>query len=286
MRYCMQFFFGLCSICLSAVWCLVFVSVYFLFTFFSGLCSVRPAVSPLLRWFCKCDQCYQAFSTVMTMMMHKRKGHVFCVFSFFCVCPHCAICFGKSFNVTSVIKHFQQLWLWKSILRWSMFLSILCIVEAAAVVSPLCYMLRRFWAPTPDLASESDQLYSHVHSQSRWRVYNSHVDRQSHWRVYPRTISMVLVQTRVNPPQMKSASIVKDFPPKILISKCVFYWLKHGAASKPCVSSCSSASKKAQNWGFEITNVRYGHQPAFCRHFNDGSNSCFQTTNWNAAQAG
>ena len=70
---------------------------------------------------------------------------------------------------------------------------------------------------------------------------------------------------------------------KNVISKCVFYWLKHGAASKPCVSSCSSASKKAQNWGFEITNVRYGHQGSFCRHFNDGSNSCFQTTNWNAA---
>ena len=44
--------------------------------------------------------------------------------------------------------------------------------------------------------------------------------------------------------------------------------------------------KNSQNWGFEITNVRYGHQPAFCPHFNDGSNSCFQTTNWNAPQAG
>ena len=44
--------------------------------------------------------------------------------------------------------------------------------------------------------------------------------------------------------------------------------------------------KKSQNWGFEITNVRYGHQPAFCPHFNDGSNSRFQTTNWNAPQAG
>ena len=80
--------------------------------------------------------------------------------------------------------------------------------------------------------------------------------------------------------------ICLESPPKNLISKCVFYWLKHGAASKPCVSASSSAGKKAQNWGFEITNVRYGHQPAFCRHFNDGSNSCFQTTNWNAAQAG
>ena len=44
--------------------------------------------------------------------------------------------------------------------------------------------------------------------------------------------------------------------------------------------------KNCQNWGFEITNVRYGHQPAFCPHFNDGSNSRFQTTNWNAPQAG
>ena len=51
----------------------------------------------------------------------QEERAYFCVFSFFCVCPHCAICFGKSFNVTSVIKHFQQLWLWKSIRRWSMF---------------------------------------------------------------------------------------------------------------------------------------------------------------------
>ena len=124
------------------------------------------------------------------------------------------------------------------ILFWFMF----CI--ASPTVSPQCCMLRRFWAPTPDLASESDQLYSHVHSQSRWRVYNSHVDRQSHWRVYPRTISMVLVQTRVNPPQMKSASIVKDFPPKILISKCVFYWLKHGAASSRVFRRVLLAAKR------------------------------------------
>ena len=59
---------------------------------------------------------------------------------------------------------------------------------------------------------------------------------------------------------------------------------------QPCVSSSSCAvrqkGKKAQNWGFEITNVRYGHQAAFCSHFNDGSNSCFQTTNWIATLHG
>ena len=206
MQYCMQFFFGQSFICLSAVWCPVFVSVYFLFTFFSGLCSVRPAVSPLLRWFCKCDQCYQAFSTVMTMMMHKRKGHVFCVFSFFCVCPHCAICFGKSFNVTSVIKHFQQLWLWKSIRRWSMFFffySLYCwgnssgvptVLYASSVLGPnsrFGIRIRSIVFPCTfsiALTSVQSQLYPHVH-------------RQSHWRVYTRTISILLVY----PPRMKSA---------------------------------------------------------------------------------
>ena len=65
--------------------------------------------------------------------------------------------------------------------------------------------------------------------------------------------------------------------------KVVFYWLK--PVPRPAVCFVEflclwQKGKKAQNWGFEITNVRYGHQAAFCSHFNDGSNSCFQTTNW------
>ena len=87
--------------------------------------------------------------------------------------PQCLHCFGGFVNVTSVIKNFQQLWLWKRARKSSVFLCVLYFVcPTLVVVAPLCYMLRRFWAPTPDLASESDQLYSHVHSQSRWRVYN------------------------------------------------------------------------------------------------------------------
>ena len=111
--------------------------------------------------------------------------------------------------------------------------------------------------------------------------------------VFPCTFSIALtsvytynLNTAAVSTSYEKCIICLESPPKNLISKCVFYWLKHGGASKPCVSASSSAGKKAQNWGFEITNVRYGHQPAFCRHFNDGSNSCFQTTNWNAAQAG
>ena len=35
--------------------------------------------------FCKCDQCYQAFSTVMTLKKHEKKEHVFvCVFYSVC----------------------------------------------------------------------------------------------------------------------------------------------------------------------------------------------------------
>ena len=72
------------------------------------------------------------------------------------------------------------------------FLYFLCFIffvcflfRVVVAVSPLCYMLRRFWAPTPDLASESDQLYSHVHSQSYIPIY---VHSQSRWRVYNLTI--------------------------------------------------------------------------------------------------
>ena len=165
------------------------------------------------------------------------------------------------------------------ILFWFMF----CI--ASPTVSPQCCMLRRFWAPTPDLASESDQLYSHVHSQSCWRVY-------------PPTISIVLMcllshlhsQHQKEPlvanagSQIKKGDCWKSFE---ILQKCnfkmCFLLIETRCCVQPCVSSCSSGSKKAQNWGFEITNVRYGHQGSFCRHFNDGSNSCFQTTNWNAA---
>ena len=62
--------------------------------------------------------------------------------------------------------------------------------------------------------------------------------------------------------------------------KLVFYWLKPVPRPAVCFVEFLCCGKKAQNWGFEITNVRYGHQAAFCSHFNDGSNSCFQTTNW------
>ena len=84
--------------------------------------------------------------------------------------------------------------------------------------------------------------------------------------------------------QIKKGDCWKSFE---ILQKCnfkmCFLLIETRCCVQPCVSSCSSGSKKAQNWGFEITNVRYGHQGSFCRHFNDGSNSCFQTTNWNAA---
>ena len=72
-----------------------------------------------------------------------------------------------------------------------------------------------------------------------------------------------------------------------IFQKVVFYWLKPVPRPAVCfVEFLYKRGKKAQNWGFEITNVRYGHQAAFCFHFNDGSNSCFQTTNWIATLHG
>ena len=126
------------------------------------------------------------------------------------------------------------------ILFWFMF----CI--ASPTVSPQCCMLRRFWAPTPDLASESDQLYSHVHSQSCWRVY-------------PPTISIVLMcllshlhsQHQKEPLvsnagiQLKKATVENLLKfSKNVISKCVFYWLKHGAASSRVFRRVLLAAKR------------------------------------------
>ena len=154
--------------------------VYFSIHIFSGLCFLFLAVfvwtsvylffySHLFLVNVRCvSQCHQNASlnvTSVIITVNKTTREYFGLFVFF------SIFFCIFFKIFFVCFLF-------------------CVVVA---VSPLCYMLRRFWAPTPDLASESDQLYSHVHSQSRWRVYNSHVDRQSHWRVYPRTISIVLM---------------------------------------------------------------------------------------------
>ena len=208
-------------------------------------------------------------------------------------------CFGGFVNVTSVIKNFQPVWLWKSARKNNMFFVcfLFCVshsggptvLYASSVLGPnsrFGIRIRSIVFPCTfsiALTSIQSQLYSHVHSQPRADEC-IHVQSQLCW------CAATIVNSCIHPPQVKKCTVKNlldlESPPKNVISKCVFHWLKHGAASKPCVSSCSSASKKAQNWGFEITNVRYGHQPAFCRHFNDGSNSCFQTTNWNAAQAG
>ena len=139
-------------------------AVYLLFIFV-GLTFLCPKPNNCLGFFS--GLCFICLSGVQCICLY------ICLYPFsihICISGLCSLCPAVSpmfLNVTSVIKNFQQTWLWE--IYFLVCFSILCV---PAVVSPLCYMLRRFWAPTPDLASESDQLYSHVHSQSRWRVYN------------------------------------------------------------------------------------------------------------------
>ena len=87
---------GVCWLCvfsLSMRYCMQFFLVY------------APYVSV------QCDALYLSQSIFYS---HSFLVYVLCV-------PQCPHCFAGSVNVTSVIKHFQQLWLWKSARRWTCF---------------------------------------------------------------------------------------------------------------------------------------------------------------------
>ena len=182
----------------------------FLFTSFSGLCFLFLTV---FVW----------TSVYLFLYSHLFLVNVRCVSQ----CHQ-----NASLNVTSVIitvkNHMRIFWFVCIFLYFLCFIFFVCFLFRVVVaVSPLCYMLRRFWAPTPDLASESDQLYSHVHSQSYIPMY---VHSQSRWRVYNLTIvfsctSSISLKSVGTSTISSEKCLVKNLSSKSsknLISKCVF----------------------------------------------------------------
>ena len=132
---CSSFFSGLCFICLSGVQCICLYICLYPFSIhicISGLCSLCPAVSPMLP----------NVTSVIKNLWKSARTYFLCVFYF--VCPRSGV--PTVLYASSVLGPNSRFG-----------------IRIRSIVFPCTFSIA--------LTSVQSQLYPHVHRQSHWRVY-------------------------------------------------------------------------------------------------------------------